>query len=177
MLLMPSCSRAIGLPGVLRGLLLSSLVLLLSGCGREPAAPALPVNITDSTASDAVSRGEVDSEPPATSTGNLEAVALELGTALDADGRVLATVERVRSGDAVHVSLVTIGAAETAKLAVRWRDAAGLGIGADERAISATGPAVHTFSLKPESDWALGTYEVEVSINGESAGLRTFEVR
>jgi hypothetical protein len=109
--------------------------------------------------------------------GSLEAVALEVGVALDADGRVAAVTERVRPADAVHASLVTVGESEAAMLAIAWRDASGAEIDADERAITASGPAVHTFTRQPEGGWAPGRYEVEVSVDGESAGVRSFDVR
>ena len=104
-------------------------------------------------------------------------MALDVGVTLDADGRVATVAERVRAGDAVHASLVTVGESDAAMLAIEWRDAAGAAIDADERAISATGPAVHTFTRKPDGGWAPGRYEVEVRVDGESAGVRTFEVR
>lgn len=148
-------------------------VLLLVACGGDPAARdaaggALPT---------APATG-ADTEPIAQlPRGSLEAVALDVGVTLDADGRVVAPTERVRPTDAVHASLVTVGAASAAMLAVRWRDASGTVIDADERAITANGPAVHTFTRQPAGGWTPGRYEVDVRVNGESAGVRSFEVR
>jgi hypothetical protein len=151
-----------------------ALALLLAGCGGQPAAPAAGTE-APSTAADA---GGAGAEPIAQlPQGSLEAVALEVGVALDADGRVAAVVERVRPGDAVHASLVTVGESKAAMLAIAWRDASGTEIDADERAITASGPAVHTFTRQLEGGWAPGRYEVEVRVDGESAGVRSFEVR
>ena len=149
-----------------------ALALVLAGCGGEPGAPAAD---TASTAADA---GSVVAEPIAQlPQGSLEAVALDVGVALDADGRVAVVTDRVRPADAVHASLVTVGESKAAMLAIAWRDASGAEIDADERAITANGPAVHTFTRQPEGGWAPGRYEVEVSVDGESAGVRSFEVR
>lgn len=156
-----------------RALALAIASLLLAACGSEPAAPGR----TDAVNGDSAVEGAPANAPEPTPSGSLEAVALELGTSVDADGRVATPTERVRPGDAVHVSLVTVGEAEEATLAIAWRDAAGAAIDADERAISAAGPAVHTFTRQPEGGWAPGRYEAEVRINGESAGVRGFEVR
>lgn len=153
----------------------AALALVLAGCGREPAAPAAERSAQG--AADAANANVDADAVAAPSIGTLEAVALELGTALDADGRVSASTERVRPGDTVYVSLVTVGEAEAVMLAVRWRDATGAEIFADERAISAAGPAVHTFSHKPATPWATGRFDVEVMLGGESAGVRSFEVR
>jgi hypothetical protein len=157
-----------------RAAVLLLAALLLAACGGDSApdaaqAPALAADPGTASASAAP-----DVELP---QGSLEAVALELGVVLDGDGRVSQATERVRAADAVHVSLVTVGQADAAMLAVRWRDAAGAEIDADERAITAEGPAVHTFTRKPEGGWAPGRYEVEVTMDGESAGIRAFEVR
>ncbi|MGL6289230.1 MAG: hypothetical protein ACRC2H_00920 [Silanimonas sp.] len=147
--------------------------LLLAACGGEPAAPTASADAAPASSEDGVPATAIERLPQ----GSLEAVALELGVALDADGRVATVVERVRANDAVHVSLVTVGEAEAAMVAVAWRDAAGADIDADERAITAAGSAVHTFTRKPENGWAPGRYEVEVTVDGESAGVRRFEVR
>lgn len=151
-----------------------ALALLLAGCGGESAAPATGAE-APSTAADA---GGVGAQPIAQlPQGSLEAVALEVGVSLDADGRVAAVAERIRPGDAVHASLVTVGESKAAMLVVAWRDANGTEIDADERAITANGPAVHTFTRQPEGGWAPGRYEVEVRVDGESAGIRSFDVR
>jgi len=151
-----------------------ALALALAGCGGEPAAPAADAGAASTTAEAGGASAEPIAQLP---QGSLEAVALEVGVALDADGRVAAVAERVRASDAVHASLVTVGESEAAMLAVSWRDANGAEIDADERAITASGPAVHTFSRQPEGGWAPGRYEVEVRVDGESAGIRGFEVR
>jgi hypothetical protein len=149
-----------------------ALAVMLAGCGGEPAAPA------DAAASTAADAGGAGAEPiEQLPQGSLEAVALDVGVALDADGRVAAVTDRVRPADAVHASLVTVGESEAAMLAIAWRDASGSEIDADERAITASGPAVHTFTRQPEGGWAPGRYEVEVRVDGESAGVRSFDVR
>jgi hypothetical protein len=82
-----------------------------------------------------------------------------------------------RTGETVHASLVTLGAAEAVMLRVEWADADDTVRQRDERAVRTTGPAVHTFSLTPGAGWPAGNYRVSVSINGEVAGVREFEWR
>lgn len=151
------------------------LALLLSACGSDAPAPSSDASPAPAAAAsiEPVAIVPVEALPQ----GSLEAVALELGVTLDADGRVAQPVDRVRGTDTVHASLVTVGEAKAAMLRVRWRDAAGKELAADERAISTTGPAAHTFSQAPEGGWAPGRYELEVTMDGESAGVRAFEVR
>jgi hypothetical protein len=160
-------------------MLLLPLVLGLAACG--PGAPGgAPDEAGAAAAAPEAAAATAAEAPPELARlprGTLEAVALELGASLDADGRVAAPVERVRPRDTVHLSLVTVGEAPAAMLSVYWREAGGAVIEADERAIQPAGPAVHTFSRRVEAGWPAGRYEVEVKLNGESAGVRSFEVR
>lgn len=167
----PPLNRSLA-SGVMEGAAVALTALLLAACGGEPASAGADAASATSAASGA-DAGTIAPLPQ----GSLEAVALEVGVMLDADGRVGAATDRVRPGDAVHASLVTVGESEATMLAVVWRDANGTEISTDERAITASGPAVHTFTRQPERGWASGRYEVEVRLNGESAGVRSFEVR
>ncbi|GIX38908.1 MAG: hypothetical protein KatS3mg127_2147 [Silanimonas sp.] len=162
-------------PRSLRPLLLIAGLALLAACSDKgpaeeapPAAPVAPAVAAETAAPSPV---------PALPRGTLEAVALELGAGLDADGRVAQVAERFRPRDTVHASLVTVGEAPAAMLSVQWRSAEGRVLAADERAIQPKGPAVHTFSRQVTGGWPPGRYEVEVRLNGESAGVRAFEVR
>ena len=147
------------------------VAVFLTACGGDPT----PAGTADApTAAPNAAAAEPIAQLP---QGNLEAVALDVGVSLDADGRVALVTERVRPADAVHASLVTVGESEAAMLAIAWRDASGAEIATDERAITASGPAVHTFTRQPEGGWAPGRYEVEVRVDDESAGIRSFEVR
>lgn len=142
----------------------------LAGCSQQEPA---------SESADAQSPAPVAEAPaiPQLPAGSIEAVALEIGAGVDADGRVSVSMERFRRTDTVHASLVTVGDAPASMLKVQWRDANGSEVAVDERAIQTTGPAVHTFSRGVEGGWLPGRYEVEVRLNDESAGVRTFEVR
>lgn len=144
--------------------------VLLAACGQDTAAPT-PVPVAP------VAQAPAAAPEPRLPTGSIEAVALEIGATLDADGRVSASMERFRRNDIVHASLVTVGDAPAATLQVQWRDANGAEVAVDERAIQTTGPAVHTFSRGVEGGWLPGRYEVEVRLNDASAGVRPFEIR
>ncbi len=148
-----------------------ALAVAAVGCGRDEAAPATGTPAASAPGAPA------DRTPTAPDIGTLEAVALEVGTTVDADGRVAVPTERVRPGDTVYASLVTVGAAEGAPIAVQWRDAAGTVLSEDAHTVAAEGPAVHTFRRAPETPWAPGAYEVEVTLGAQSAGVRAFEVR
>jgi len=160
------------LPGHV-GLLLA--LLLLAACAREPDTST--ASGAEATPAEAAAENPTHGAAPALPAGDVEAVALELGSRLDADGRVAATQERFRPADTVQLSLVTVGSAPAAMLVVEWRDANGSVLATDQRAVAVTGPAVHSFSRAVEGGWAPGRYVVEARLGGESAGVREFEVR
>jgi len=149
--------------------IVGTVAALLAGCGGDAAtagAEAAPAPTAD------------DSAAPATMpAGDLEAVALELGSRLDTDGRVAVVQEHFRPGDTVQASLVTVGSTPAARLRVEWRDVEGRVLATDERSIAPAGPAVHRFSRAVEGGWPAGRYVVEVHLDATSAGLRHFEVR
>jgi len=155
------------LPRRLAGVLFA---LLLVACAPEPAPDDAPADATVVAAPD---RTAMAAQP----VGDLEAVALELGSRLDADGRVAEVQERFRPSDTVQVSLITVGSAPTARLRVEWRDAEGRVLASDEQSIAPTGPAVHRFSRAVEGGWPPGRYAVEVHLDAASAGVREFDVR
>ncbi len=155
-------------PPIRRSAALAFAAALAVACSPAPDAPS---PAPGSTASSMPAPG---AEAP---QGDLEAVALEVGGRLDADGRVALAQERFRPGDTVYASLVTVGSAPDVRLRVEWRDAAGAVLAADEQALASTGPAVHTFSRAVEGGWAPGAYAVQVRIGDQDAGERRFEVR
>lgn len=148
--------------------------LLLAACA--PEAP--PAEGAAGPAPAVVETAPAEAGPAAVlPAGDVEAVALEIGSRLDADGRVAQVQERFRPADTVQASLVTVGSAPAAMLEIEWRSADGRVLAADQRAIAPAGPAVHSFSRSVEGGWPPGQYAVEVRLDGESAGIRAFEVR
>lgn len=158
------------LPRSLAGMLFA---LLLVACAPEPAPDDAPADAP----AVAAPTGTAAAPAAAVPVGDLQAVALELGSRLDADGRVAEAQERFRPGDTVQASLVTVGSAPTARLRVEWRDAEGRVLASDEQSIAPAGPAVHRFSRAVEGGWPPGRYAVEVHLDAASAGVREFEVR
>ena len=160
-------------PLTCRSVVLALAAALTVACSPAPEAPSTP-------GAPAARPEATDPTPPATVVlprGDLEAVALEVGARLDAEGRVATPQERFRPADTVYASLVTVGTSPAARLRVEWRNAAGAVLAADERAVAPAGAAVHTFSRAVEGGWSPGRYAVGVRIGDQDAGERTFEVR
>ena len=156
-----------------RSVALALAAALAVACSPAPVAPSTPEAST--------ARPEAADPAPAATVvlplGDLEAVALEVGARLDAEGRVATPQERFRPADTVHASLVTVGTSPAARLRVEWRNDAGAVLAADERAVAPGGPAVHTFSRAADGGWPPGRYAVRVRIGDQDAGERPFEVR
>lgn len=164
-------------------LLALPVAFLMVACGSSESGDASPSAVAAQPASEAAAPA-VAGLPSAVGAAALPAEpsplqpqALELGSSLDADGRVASPRTVFRAGDSVHVSLVTLGPSPASMLRVQWADANDVVLHRDERAVTTTGPAVHTFSLTPSPGWLAGNYRVTVTVDGAPAGVREFEWR
>ena len=115
-------------------------------------------------------------ESPATGdpTGT---VRLELGTVIDAQGRVTMPRTVFSPRDTVRLSFARPPDADT--VTVRWIRVDGDDAGLVVDSAMQTPDSVGAFSsfAAPASGWALGRFAAEVTIGGKSAGSATFEVR
>lgn len=101
------------------------------------------------------------------------------GKAIGADKKVTAATEAFSKGDTMYVSVDTIGSG-TAKLDAKWTYRKGDKVAVvkeDSMTINATGPATNEFHVSKPDGWPAGDYEVEVTLNGKSAGSKKLTVK
>lgn len=103
-------------------------------------------------------------------------VHLELGTELDAQGRVTMPRTVFSPGDTVRLSFAAPSGADT--VIVRWVRVDGdePGIAVDSAAQARDSVGAFSFSASP-SGWPTGRYAAEATAGGRSVGSATFEVR
>ncbi len=114
---------------------------------------------------------------PAAVGSDLQVASVELGNAVDADGRVTAAATSFAGKDTIYASVATSGSVENASVAAKWTYQDGQVVNEDSRTINTTGPAVHTFSVNSPDGLPAGDYQVELSINGSSAGVYRFSIK
>jgi hypothetical protein len=148
--------------------LMVAAAIALAACGKKeappPPAPA-PAPVVAPAA------------PPAPAGVTLASVTL--GKAVGADKKVSAATETFAKGDTIHASIDTTGAG-SATVVAKWtysKDGKTAPVKEESATITPTGPATTEFHISKPDGWPAGNYQVEILLNGQPAGSRTFVVR
>jgi hypothetical protein len=115
--------------------------------------------------------------PPA--PAGVSVSAITLGNAIGADKKVTAPGDSFAKSDTIYAVVETQGAG-TATLTAKWTYHKGdkvADVSASEQTVTPTGPAVSEFHISKPDGWPQGDYQVEVSLNGASAGVKKFTVK
>jgi hypothetical protein len=102
-----------------------------------------------------------------------------LGKAVGADKKVAAATEVFAKGDTIYASVDTTGSG-SATLAARWtysKDGKTVPVKDDTATISATGPSTTEFHISKPDGWPIGTYQVEIVVDGKTAATKSFRVQ
>lgn len=146
-------------------------MLALGACKRDE-----PV-VTDTTPVPAPAPAPVPAEtaPAATVT------AVDLGSAVDADGRVVAGTSTFATTDTITASVMTTTGSPTSTatgtLGARWTFEDGQLVNEETKTFQFTGPGVTNFQISKPDGWPVGRYQLEVSLDGRVVQTRSFEVR
>ena len=145
-----------------------AVVLTLStfavvGCRKEEVPPA------DSVAA-------APAPPPAAMV-----TTIETGKHIDANKRIVDTASTFAPRDTMYVSVVTMNATPTTALKSIVTHESGQVVDSSTQvvALPATtgGSSVTEFHLVKPSGWPVGSYTVEIWLDGQSAGTRTLTVK
>ncbi|WP_147653244.1 hypothetical protein [Vulcaniibacterium gelatinicum] len=147
-------------------------LLALAACQR-PAEPAAPAPAAPATA---------PTPAPAAAPTSVIVTAVELGKALDAQGRIATPTAIFAPTDAFHAT-VTARAADpatpaTATLGVQWIHAdSGQTVHEDTRTLQIAGETTHAFHIARAEGWPPGKYRLEVRLDGHPVYSRMFQVQ
>jgi hypothetical protein len=106
----------------------------------------------------------------------LRVTEIVLGRAVDIDKRISDKTDTFKPGDTIYVSVGTEGSSPAASLAVHWKYEDGQVVKHDELRVAPAGRAYTEFHISKPGGWPEGEYEVEVSMDGASAGTKSFQV-
>ena len=109
--------------------------------------------------------------------GAPEAGAIQLGSQLGPDKRVLSAAESFAPNDTIYASIATEGEAQGVVLAARWSYEDGQTVAESSETVARAGPTVVEFHVAKPDGWPAGRYRIDVTANGRPAGTREFEVR
>jgi len=101
---------------------------------------------------------------------------VSLGRALGADKAVSDSTDKFRPTDTIYASVATDGTAQSATLRAKWTFEDGQTVDESSRTIAPSGRERTEFHIAKPSGWPAGKYKVEVFLNDQSAGTKTFEV-
>ena len=146
-------------------------VLALVACGKKDPAPApaptpAPMPVAPAPA-------------PAPVPAGVTVSSVSLGKAVGADKKVTAASDTFAKGDTIYASVDTTGSG-SATLAAKWvytKDGKTVPVKEDTATISATGPATSEFHISKPDGWPVGTYQVDVTLDGKPAATKSFKVQ
>ena len=148
-----------------------SATLALTACKKnEPAPPTTTVNPAPAPA-----------PAPAPQNAVASVTAVDLGSAVDADGRVVAGTSTFAVNDTITASVMTNtsipNAMATGTLAARWTYQDGQVVNQESKTFNFSGPGTTNFQISKPDGWPVGRYKLEVSLDGSVVQTRDFEVR
>ena len=120
--------------------------------------------------------GGSEPAPPPAAPAPLAVASVDLGSAIDANKRVVEARTTFAPTDTIYASVATTGAASSATLVARWTFQDGQVVTETTQTIAPTGPAAIEFHISKETPWPAGRYRVEILLNGTSAMAKDFTI-
>jgi hypothetical protein len=158
---------------------LAALVALVA-CGKhdatESAVPSTPPPSMTAMQPPTPAPAATTSMQQATDARNVTVRSVELGSTVDADGKVVAAGGTFAPADTIYASVDTL-ATGPGLLAAKWSRADGQVINQDIKQLSATGPETTAFMIRRPGGLAAGTYRVEISLDGHVVTSKEFTVQ
>lgn len=152
------------------GAIAASLALALAACGKKEEPPKAPPAPAPAPAPQA--------SPPAAPAG-VAVSSVSVGKAIGADKKISAATDTFAKGDTLYASVDTTGSG-TARLEAKWTYRQGDKVATvkeESMTVSTSGPATHEFHVSKPDGWPAGEYEVEILVDGKSAGTKKMTVK
>ena len=134
-----------------------ALLLVAAGCGNKPA--------------------ETGGTTGTTGTTTVKVTDVSLGRAISADKSISDSTDKFRANDTIYASVTTDGSAPSATLRARWTFEDGQTVDETTRTIAPSNRERTEFHISKPNGWPAGKYKVEVFLNDQSAGTKSFEVK
>ncbi len=118
------------------------------------------------------------SPPPPSTNSAVTVSAIDVGRTLNADKTIGDNTGTFKPMDTIYVSVATSGTSSGVSLSARFTYGAdGQMVKEESRQIAPSGAATTEFHIAKADGWPEGQYKVEVSLNGQPAGTKSFEVK
>jgi hypothetical protein len=149
--------------------LLVSTALVLAACGKKDEPKTSPAPAPAPSVEPA----------PAPAPAGVAVSSVTAGSAIAADKKVTVATDTFATTDTMYVSVDTTGSG-TANLAAKWTYRKGDKVAVvqeDSMTVNSTGAETHEFHVSKPDGWPAGDYEVEVMLDGQSAGSKKLTVK
>lgn len=143
----------------------------LAGCRKEEPAPTPPATPPAET-----TPAPAPAPVPAPAAPSASVGSVTLGNAIDANNRVGTPMSTFATGDTIHASVATDGAAP-AELTAKWTHLDSSQTVAEETKNIAAGPQMTDFHISKPDGWPTGKYRLEVSLDGAVVNTSEFDVQ
>jgi hypothetical protein len=136
--------------------LCAALLLVCAGCGNKST--------------------ETGGTTGTTGRSSVKVTAVTLGRAIGSDKAISDRADTFRPNDTIYASVATDGSAPSATLRAKWTFEDGQTVDESTRTIAPGNREQTEFHISKPNGWPAGKYKVEVFLNDQSAGMKTFEV-
>lgn len=156
--------------------------LVLSACGKS-SEPASPIPDTPPPSASVMAPAPQAPAPAASAAMSMSAMPgavsfslLELGSAVDANHKVLSSNSMFTPKDTIYAAVDTVGNGN-ATLAAKWIYQDGQVVHEDSKTLNAIGPETTAFMISKPSGFPAGDYKVEISLDGKPVASKDFSVK
>ncbi len=116
-----------------------------------------------------------EEEPPKPKIG-FRVQSVDLGKQIGANKRVLKPVTAFSPRDTIYAVVNSIGVSQRVTMVASWQDAKGTPLAEYTQIVAPTGPAATEFHVVHAKGFPAGKYQVALTANGTSLGVKPFEV-
>ena len=155
--------------------------LALSACGKHdestPSAPATPPHAATVPAmKPAPAATKATGMPASDAPAAVTFGSVELGSAVDANNKVLTSGSSFTPKDTIYASVDTSGNGN-ATLAAKWSYQDGQTVHEDSKTLNSSGPETTAFMISKPDGFPAGNYKVDISLNGSQVASKDFSIR
>ncbi len=116
-------------------------------------------------------------KPAALDLGEFKLLEVNLGTAVDSDNLVVNPKMQFGSKDKIYASVLSSGKHQGLTIKAKWTAPDGSLVAETEQALVPTNGTVSTFSISHDQPWPVGTYSLDIMLNGLVQRTVSFEVK
>jgi len=125
----------------------------------------------------AACRGNSANTTTGTSGAGVKVTEVTLGRSVGGDKAIADRTETFKPADTIYASVATEGSAASATLRAKWTFEDGQLVDESTRTIAPNNPERTEFHIAKPNGWPPGKYKVEVFLNDQPAGTKSFDVR